>query len=47
MFYLTKSNIPNYGAYYVGILITMLPMLIIYFFMSKTIMKGVSAGGIK
>ena len=47
MFYLTKSNIPNYGAYYVGILITMLPMLVIYFFMSKTIMKGVSAGGIK
>lgn len=47
MFYLTKSNIPNYGAYYVGILLTMLPMLVIYFFMSKTIMKGVSAGGIK
>lgn len=35
------------GAYYAGIFITMLPMLIIYFFLSKTIMKGTSAGGLK
>jgi len=47
VFYLTADNNPNLGAYYVGILITMLPMLVVYFFMSKTIMKGTSAGGLK
>ena len=47
IYYLTTANIPNYGAYYAGILLTMLPMLVIYFFMSKTIMKGTSAGGLK
>ena len=47
MYYLTASNLPDYGAYYMSVLITMLPMLIIYFFMSKTIMKGVSNGGLK
>lgn len=47
MYYLTTSNLTNYGAYYMGILITLLPMLLIYFFLSKTIMKGVSAGGLK
>jgi len=47
VFYLTSSNIPDYGAYYMSIMLTMLPMLVIYFFLSKTIMKGVSAGGLK
>ena len=47
IYYIKASNLTDYGAYYMGILITMLPMLLIYFFMSKTIMKGVSAGGLK
>lgn len=47
MYYLTTSQMTDYGAYYMSVLIVMLPMLIIYFFLSKTIMKGVSAGGIK
>ena len=47
MYYLTTSNLTDYGAYYMSVLIVMLPMLVIYFLMSKTIMKGVSAGGIK
>ena len=47
MYQISNSNITDYGAYYMSILITLLPMLIVYFFMSKTIMKGVSAGGLK
>ena len=47
MYYLTAAELTDYGAYYLSIFITMLPMLIVYFFMSKTIMKGVSAGGLK
>ena len=47
VFYLTTSNIPDYGAYYMSVMLTMLPMLVIYFFLSKVIMKGVSAGGLK
>lgn len=47
VFYITRSDSVDYGVYYLAVLITMLPMLVIYFFMSKTIMKGVSNGGIK
>lgn len=47
VYYITTANIPDYGAYYMGIMITMLPMLVIYFFLSKTIMKGASSGGLK
>ena len=47
MYLLTTDNNPPRGPYYVSILITMLPMLLIYVFLSKTIMKGVSAGGLK
>lgn len=44
-----KNNIYNadYGAIYAGILLTLLPLLIVYFFFSKWIMAGVASGGIK
>ena len=44
---LRVMQIEDYGAYYLGSFLVMLPMLIVYFFMSKVIMKGVSAGGLK
>ena len=44
---LRVMQIEDYGAYYLGSFLVMLPMLIVYFFMSKIIMKGVSAGGLK
>ena len=47
VYYLTLMEMPEYGAYYVGVFITTLPMLIVYFFLSKVIMKGVSNGGLK
>lgn len=47
MYYIQTSQITDYGAYYTSVLIVMLPILIVYFFLSKTIMKGVSAGGLK
>src|SRR5574344_342218 len=37
MYFLTKANMTDYGAYYMAVLITMLPMLVVYFFMSKVI----------
>ena len=44
----TAPNAAKYtGGQYMAILITMLPMLFVYFFLSKTIMKGVSNGGLK
>ena len=45
--YMTNDAFIETGPYYMGILITALPMLLIYFFLSKVIMKGVSAGGLK
>lgn len=47
VYYLTTENKMDYGAYYMAIFVSMLPMLIVYFFMSKIIMKGTAAGGIK
>lgn len=35
------------GAIYAGILLTLLPLLIIYFILSKWIMAGVASGGVK
>ena len=37
----------DYGIIYLGSFVITLPMLIVYLFMSKIIMKGVSAGGLK
>lgn len=37
----------DYGAIYLGIALTVLPLLIIYFFLSKQITKGVAMGGVK
>ncbi len=45
--YMTTDAYIETGPYYMGILITALPMLVIYFFLSKVIMKGVSTGGLK
>lgn len=45
--YMTNDAYIQTGPYYMGILITALPMLLIYFFLSRVIMKGVSAGGLK
>ena len=47
LFFLNAENNPDYGQVYAGVLLTMIPMLLIYFFMSKVIMKGVAAGGLK
>lgn len=47
LFFLNAENNPDYGQVYAGVLLTMVPMLLIYFFMSKVIMKGVAAGGLK
>ncbi len=37
----------DYGAIYLGIALTVLPLLIIYFFLSKQITRGVAMGGVK
>ena len=47
LYYLKSANLTDYGAWYMGVLLTMLPMLLIYFFLSKVIMEGVSNGGLK
>lgn len=47
LFFLNANNNPDYGQVYTGVLLTMIPMLVIYFFMSKVIMKGVASGGLK
>ena len=47
LYHLTANNVVDYGAVYMGVFITMLPMLLVYFFLSKTIMRGVSTGGLK
>lgn len=46
-YYIGKNTSIDYGAQYMGIFITMLPMLVVYFVMNKIIMKGTAAGGIK
>ncbi|MCR4562557.1 MAG: carbohydrate ABC transporter permease [Bacilli bacterium] len=47
LYFLTSMQSIDYGAVYMGVLITILPMLLVYFFLSKTIMAGVSNGGLK
>ena len=47
LYYLKTANLTDYGAWYMGVLLTMLPMLLVYLFLNKVIMKGVSAGGLK
>lgn len=47
LYFLTTKPSVDYGAVYMGVLISMLPMLLMYFFLSKTIMAGVSNGGLK
>ena len=42
-----KETSIDYGAQYMGIFITALPMLLVYIFMNRIIMKGTAAGGIK
>lgn len=44
-----KTSVHNVdlGAMYLGIVLTVLPMIVVYFIMSKTIMKGIAGGGIK
>jgi multiple sugar transport system permease protein len=37
----------EYGAVYLGLLLTVLPLLIVYFLLSKYIIAGVALGGVK
>ena len=37
----------NYGYVYVGLTLTVLPLLIVYFILSKYIIAGVALGGVK
>ena len=37
----------EYGAVYLGILLTVLPLFVIYFALSKYIIAGVALGGVK
>ena len=37
----------EYGAIYLGLLLTVLPILIVYFLLSKYIVEGVALGGVK
>ena len=37
----------EYGTVYLGLLLTVLPILIAYFFLSKYIIEGVALGGVK
>ncbi len=46
-YYLGKDTSIDYGAQYMAIFITTLPMLLVYIFMNRIIMKGTAAGGIK
>ncbi len=47
VYWLSSSTFTNKGAIYVATFLTTLPMLLVYLFMSKVILKGTSAGGIK
>jgi len=37
----------DYGALYMGLLLTVLPLIIVYLLLSKTIIKGVALGAVK
>ena len=37
----------EYGAIYLGLLLTVLPLMIVYFILSKYIVEGVALGGVK
>ena len=37
----------EYGAVYLGLLLTVLPIFVIYFLLSKYIIAGVALGGVK
>ena len=37
----------EYGAIYMGLLLTVLPLMIVYFILSKYIVEGVALGGVK
>ena len=37
----------EYGAIYLGLLITVLPLIVVYAFLSKYIVEGVALGGVK
>ena len=37
----------NYGYVYVGLTLTVLPLLVVYFALSKYIIAGVALGGVK
>ena len=37
----------EYGSVYLGLLLTVLPLLIVYFVLSKYIIAGVALGGVK
>ena len=37
----------DFGVIYLGLLITVLPILVAYFFLSKYIIAGVALGGVK
>ena len=37
----------EYGAVYLGLLLTVIPLLVVYFLLSKYIIAGVALGGVK
>ena len=37
----------EYGAVYLGLLLTVIPIFVIYFLLSKYIIAGVALGGVK
>ncbi|MBE6840567.1 MAG: carbohydrate ABC transporter permease, partial [Ruminococcus sp.] len=37
----------EYGCIYLGLLLTVLPLLVMYFILSKYIIAGVALGGVK
>ena len=37
----------EYGAIYLGLLATVLPLIVVYAFLSKYIVEGVALGGVK
>jgi multiple sugar transport system permease protein len=37
----------EYGAVYVGLFITVLPLIVVYAFLSRYIVEGVALGGVK
>ena len=43
----TEQFRSDYGMIYMGLLVTVLPLLIVYLFLSKYIIAGVALGGVK